>query len=182
MGGRLREERRPTAKPKCNLRGKRLDPCRGANASPKAKADPVKMAAVRILCRRAGARFGGKCRRVFVEPGSEASLNTPCGKPRSRPCYEAVNSVAAENSVGELTAGLRAERLMFSTGMRAWRTPFPNSISLRTTTHEPSNFSLGKLEGSFFWRLAVMTFLGAHSRPKSATKSHHYGEIPGAVH
>ena len=46
-GGRLRKERRPTAKPESDLRGKGLDPYRGANASPKAKADPVKMAAVR---------------------------------------------------------------------------------------------------------------------------------------
>ena len=129
MGGRLREECRPTAKPKRNLRGKRLDPCRGANASPKAKADPAKMAAARKLCRRAGARSGDKCRRVLVEPGSEASLKTPCGKPCSRPCYEAANSVAAENSVGELAADLRIERLMPSTGMRVWRAPFPTTWS-----------------------------------------------------
>jgi len=90
---------------KSNLRDKRPDPSRQANALLKTaavlahKGEEAQSHHGRVFTQSAGRRVQSP-----VQAGPEASLKFQQSKGAGRPCYEAATPLAVENGVGKLAA------------------------------------------------------------------------------
>jgi hypothetical protein len=111
---------------KSNLRVKRRDPWRGANALPKAAADLVLSVKTRKISRRRvltwfASRWRNHQFKQAEKPHSKFSSRKTLDGPATRP----KTPLAVENSVGKPAADQAPNVGM---GKRAWRTPIPDHL------------------------------------------------------